>query len=132
MTREEARKAAEVMLAYANGEEVEVMGFGGQYKTVEKPSFDWEKIKYRVKPKPTYRPFKDKEECWNEMLKHEPFGWVKKINGGYKQIMAIHMDMFNKHCADFAGQTGTACFEFEYIYKNYTFTDGTPFGIKEG
>lgn len=132
MTIEEARKAAEVMLAYANGEEVEVIGFGGQYKIVENPSFNWEKMKYRVKPKPTYRPFEDKEECWNEMLKHEPFGWVKKINGGYKQIMAIHMDMFNKHCADFSGQTGTACFEFEYIYKNYTFADGTPFGIKEG
>lgn len=80
---------------------------------------------------PTYRPFKSQEECWNEMLKHEPFGWIKKINGGYKQIMAIHMDIFNKHCADFAGQTGTASFELEYIYKNYTFTDGTPFGIKE-
>lgn len=80
---------------------------------------------------PSYRPFKDAEECWQEMLKHEPFGWVKRINGGYKQIMAIHMDMFNKHCADFAGQTGTACFGLEYIYKNYTFTDGTPFGIKE-
>ena len=80
---------------------------------------------------PAYRPFKDKEECWNEMLKHQPFGWTKKINGGYKHIMAIHMDMFNKHCADFAGQTGIACFELEYIYKNYTFADGTPFGIKE-
>ena len=80
---------------------------------------------------PSYRPFKDVEECWQEMLKHEPFGWIKKINGGYKQIMAIHMDMFNKHCADFVGQTGTACFELGYIYKNYTFTDGTPFGIKE-
>lgn len=79
---------------------------------------------------PAYRPFKDAEECWNEMLKHEPFGWVKKINGGYKQIMAIHMDIFNKYCADFAGQTGTACFELEYISKNYTFADGTPFGIK--
>lgn len=27
---------------------------------------------------PSYRPFKNQEECWNEMLKHEPFGWVKK------------------------------------------------------
>lgn len=65
------------------------------------------------------------------MQKHQPFGWVKKINGGYKQIMAVHTDMFNKHCADFAGQTGTACFELEYIYKKYTFADGAPFGIKE-
>lgn len=80
---------------------------------------------------PTYRAFKNMAECWDEMLKHEPFGWVKKINGGYKQIMAIRMDIFNKHYADFAGQTGTACFELEYIYKNYTFADGAPFGIEE-
>ena len=65
------------------------------------------------------------------MHNHPDFGWVKRINGGYKQIMSIHIDIFNKHCAGFAGQTGTACFEFEYIYKKYTFTDGTPFGIKE-
>lgn len=78
MTREEARKAAEVMLAYANGEKIEAMDFGGKYNSAENPSFSWDKIKYRVKPKPTYRPFEDKEECWNEMLKHEPFGWVKK------------------------------------------------------
>lgn len=78
-----------------------------------------------------YRPFKDKNECWNEMHNHPDFGWVKRINGGYKQIMSIHTDIFNKQCAGFAGQTGTACFEFEYIYKKYTFTDGTPFGIKE-
>ena len=79
----------------------------------------------------SYRPFKNAEECWQEMQKHQPFGWVKRINGGYKQIMAIHIDMFNKHYADFAGQTGIECFKFEYIYKKYKFTDGTPFGIKE-
>lgn len=131
MTREEARKAAEVMLAYANGEEVEGMDFDGKYRPAENPSFSWDKIKYRVKSKPTYRPFRSKDECWNEMHKHPDFGWVKRINGEYKQIMAIHIDMFNKYCADFAGQTGTAGFEFEYIYINYTFTDGAPFGIKE-
>ena len=29
------------------------------------------------KIEPKYRPFRTKEECWNEMLKHQPFGWVK-------------------------------------------------------
>lgn len=28
-----------------------------------------------------YRPFKDAEECWAEMLEHQPFGWVKDRNG---------------------------------------------------
>lgn len=32
---------------------------------------------YRIKPEPKFRPFKDAEECWQEMQKHQPFGWVK-------------------------------------------------------
>lgn len=36
---------------------------------------------YRIKPETTYRPFKDAEECWAEMLEHQPFGWVKDRNG---------------------------------------------------
>lgn len=31
----------------------------------------WGNIEYRIKPE---RPFKDAEECWNEMQKHQPFG----------------------------------------------------------
>ena len=31
---------------------------------------------YRIKPEPKYRPFKNGEECWQEMSKHQPFGWV--------------------------------------------------------
>ena len=65
MTREEARKAAEVMLAYANGEEIEIAYSNSSYQTVTSPEFNWGKVEYRVKPKPTYRPFKDNEECWN-------------------------------------------------------------------
>ena len=32
---------------------------------------------YRIKPEAKYRPFKNVEECWQEMLKHQPFGWIK-------------------------------------------------------
>ena len=132
MTREEAKELMPIIQAWAEGKPIEIYN-NREWKDliIESANFDCEPSCYRIKPEPKYRPFKTKEECWNEMLKHQPFGWVKKINGGYKQIMAIHIDIFNKHCVGFAGQTGTACFEFEYIYKNYTFTDGTPFGIKE-
>ena len=86
MTREEASKAAEVMLAYANGEEIEVLSFG-EYEPCKSPSFNWWDGRglrnYRVKTKPTYRPFKDNEECWNEMLKHQPFGWLIDTDGDY-------------------------------------------------
>lgn len=130
MTREEAKELLPIMQAFAEGKTIEFRGLGGAWKVAQTPTWS-SHLFYRIKPEPKYRPFKTLEECWEEMHNHPDFGWVKRINGGYKQIMAIHIDIFNKHCAGFAGQTGTACFGFEYIYKKYTFTDGTPFGIKE-
>lgn len=129
MTREEAKELLPIIQAFAEGKTIQDW-INDTWKDKEYTSFG-ELSQSPIKPQPKYRPFKTQEECWNEMHNHPDFGWVKRINGGYKQIMAIHTDIFNKHCADFAGQTGTACFEFEYIYKKYTFTDGTPFGIKE-
>ena len=126
MTREEARKAAEIMLAYANGEEIETLCFG-EYIPCEGPSFNWvdgKSIKnYRIKPKPRYRPFKTQEECWNEMLKHQPFGWVKEIpsemlyliNGMSNESIVIVEDINS----------------FKEAMNIYEFKDGTPFGIKE-
>lgn len=66
-----------------------------------------------VVPEPKYRPFKDAEECWQEMQKHQPFGWVK-TDEGYEQIWHVNKgDNFNA------------------TLKTCTFADGTPFGIKE-
>lgn len=114
MTREEARKAAEVMLAYANGEEIEIAYSNSSYQTVTSPEFDWGKVEYRVKTKPTYRPFKDKEECWNEMLKHEPFGWLIDKDGDYLLPSTAGDDT-----------------DFICRFRVLKFADGTPFGIKE-
>ena len=119
MTREEARKAAEVMLAYANGEEIEAMCLSGNYKHIENPGFSWGTLNYRVKPNQTYRPFKNMEECWNEMLKHEPFAWLKHKETHIYEVCRKVYDL---------GIFGES---FNDAYKYYTFADGTPFGIKE-
>lgn len=133
MTREEAKELLPIIQAYAEGKTIQIKKEGDWLEVGENTEvyFSESPSDYRIKSEPKYRPFKNQEECWEEMHNHPDFGWVKRINGGYKQIMAIHIDIFNKHCAEFAGQTGTACFTFEYIYIKYTFTDGTPFGIKE-
>ena len=68
---------------------------------------------YRIKPEAKYRPFKNAEECWQEMLKHQPFGWVK-TDSGYEPIWHVN-----------EGD------DFNLTFKNSTFADGTPFGIKE-
>ena len=82
---------------------------------------------YRIKPDPKYRPFKDAEECWQEMQKHQPFGWIKdKEDGHYTLITAI-----NKTDVDQIALNGNTGWLFCSISKFYTFADGTPFGINE-
>lgn len=78
---------------------------------------------YRIKPEQKYRPFKNAEECWNEMQKHQPFGWVK-IGDWYCTIKEIRPT-----CAFCHG--GGDVFHYEDMVKQIIFADGTPFGIKE-
>ena len=81
---------------------------------------------YRIKPEPTYRPFKDVKECWNEMLKHKPFGWIKGKEGEhYSLITSIIADEEEVYINGIGG------FVLDENMEHYTFADGTPFGIKE-
>ena len=80
---------------------------------------------FRIKPEPNYRPFKDAEECWQEMLKHEPFGWVKDKEDG-RLILIAEIDR--------VGNISLFCnggWDFDGIKDNFTFADGTQFGILE-
>lgn len=78
---------------------------------------------YRIKPK--YRPFKDAEECWNEMLKHQPFGWVK-CESCYNTIVSVsNIDVVLVSCS---GDSITQ--PFDEVMDDSTFADGTPFGVK--
>lgn len=122
------------MLAYADGKEIEkndeVHGwFSAEYKKGE-VDFQWQDYHYRIKPEPKYRPFKDAEECWQEMRKHQPFGWVKDKDGALMLITQIEK---NQNVEDgflvwFSDSNGTA----KGLFQNTTFADGTPFGAKEG
>lgn len=127
MTREKARKAAEVMMAYAEGKEIEFKTKKAEnWQLCEEKGelfFNWQDSEYRIKKEPTYRPFKNAKECWAEMLKHQPFGWIR--NGVYYQLIrnvnnaSIYVDYFVKE------------FNYEEALGEFIFIDGTPFGIKE-
>ena len=128
MNREEARKAAEVMLAYADGKKIEYkpVGIKGiQYwNTIDGTLvFNWHENSYRIKPESKYRPFKDAEECWQEMQKHQPFGWIKdKEDGHYILITFVDDKLCLNAYSDWA---------MSDVMDYYTFADGQPFGIKE-
>lgn len=121
MTREEARKAAEVMMAYADGKEIEIFNSIKEWKISQCPAFNWGECHYRIKKEPTYRPFKDKEECWAEMQKHQPFGWVM-AREAFRQGLIIGNCYI---CLE--GIT----FDYNEAFEEVKFLDGTPFGIKE-
>lgn len=63
MTREDARKAAEIMMAYANGKDLQVSEKGKvDWCFVSSPSFNWWVNEYRVAPELKYHPFEIKVE----------------------------------------------------------------------
>lgn len=86
---------------------------------------------YRIKPESKYRPFKDAEECWNEMQKHQPVGWVKPApeRAMYRSSYALITDLWSS-VVYISGNNNEECY-YENAVNDYTFADGTPFGIKE-
>ena len=122
MTREEAKELLPIIQEFAEGKIIE-MNFGGNiWKAISNPDFKNGAENYRIKPEPKYRPFKSQEECWEEMLKHQPFGWIKRINGN---------DLFRISSVNCGGITTLVYYRFSISFEQFTFIDDTPFGIKE-
>ena len=120
MTREEAKKFLPIIQAFAEGKKIEMYYHSDkEWKDVFNPLFNL-CCEYRVKPEPKYRPFKDADECWNEMLKHKPFGWV--IEKEYSEHFHINS----------MGESGAGGYTYRKAFKELIFADGAPFGIKEG
>lgn len=78
---------------------------------------------YRIKPGSKYRPFKDAEECWQEMQKHQPFGWIKDKEDGHYTLITCVDDKVCLNAHNDWDMSGTM--------NNFTFADGEPFGMKE-
>ena len=123
MTREEAKELLPIIQAFAEGKTIQTLNEG---KWCDLYNIDFKKSidKYRIKPEPKYRPFKSQEECWNEMLKHQPLGWLRS-----KRIKDIYLliTIINNKIRIFADLP----LRFSRAYREYEFLDGTPFGIKE-
>ena len=123
MTREEAKEMLPIIQAWADGKIIQVRE-KGRWVELCIDDFTRSPDMYRIKPEPKYRPFKTQEECWNEMLEHQPFGWVrsKKCKALLWNVTSINKDDITIICDYYKFHRAFECFEF---------TDGTPFGIKE-
>ena len=126
MTREEIKKMLPILQAFADGKTIEsrcIKGDKSLWYDDEDPIFDND-LEYRIKPEIKYSPFANAEECWHEMQKHQPFGWVEWNDVRYNiyVVSSTSVCLINGNCANM---------DFAYAYQKLTFADGTPFGVKE-
>ena len=124
MTREEAKELLPIIQAWAEGKTIQVQTDSKSWSDITKDLYPCNHPSlYRIKPEPKYRPFKSYEECWHEMLKHQPFGWIK-IND-IKRLRNINSI---DNCTI---DINNSILHFDTAFNIYKFADGTPFGIKE-
>lgn len=129
MTREQAKAILPIIQAYAEGKTIQYRTSNNEWVDTYKPSFSNSSSNYRIKPEPKYRPFKTKEECWDELLKHQPFSYITDDLGNVTQVNGLKLDTFNEL---FISISCSPClFETSYLLDRYKFIDGTPFGINE-
>lgn len=132
MDRNQAKEFYPILQAFAEGKVIETRIDPSTLKRKDTPN-DWTEMKeigywnnteYRIKPEPKYRPFKDAKECWQEMQKHQPFGWMKfkDTECGYYMLTSV--------AAGVGVGINDSLFSYERIFNDYTFADGTPFGVK--
>lgn len=137
MINEQIKQLVNVLQAYLNGKTIQYYDVDYSFKIAhpgernfnnkwvdvdEDHIFKLDLYEYRIKPEPNYRPFKNAEECWQEMQKHQPFGWIKSNDDGhYSMTMMVYDDVIRI--------SGNNLWSFDDTMNNYTFADGTPFGI---
>ena len=124
MNRKEAKELMPIIQAFAEGKAIEsrcIKGDKSLWYDDEDPSFDND-LEYRIKPEINYISFKNAEECWQEMQKHQPFGWVKstlfKDFALVKRVTTLYVEI-NRDIIDYKDSL-----------EKFTFADGTPFGVK--
>ena len=139
MDRNQAKEFYPILQAFAEGKTIETrrkpttdnngVTKDGWYEfndwTEMKELEYWVNVEFRIKPEAKYRPFKDAEECWAEMQKHQPFGWIK-CKEGYFNI--VYVDDYYVGLAD--KDNSSILLASKNSYQDNTFVDGTPFGVK--
>lgn len=130
MDRNQAKEFYPILQAYAEGKVIEcrtkpsfIEGTDVPNEWTEMKEIEyWKKTEYRIKPEQKYRPFANVEECWTEMLKHQPFGWT------YDYTNNIWDSIARVTSSGIIYEEDMRC--FEDVFNRVKFADGVPFGVK--
>lgn len=135
MTREEAKKILPILTAFVEGRQIQWFDhdinkwIDCTRNGIADYHFFTDNDDYRIKPEPKYRPFRNGSECWEEIQKHEPFGWVKvKIDPTNTTVGIAEV---NDTYIFLSGSYSNESIDYEEAFEKLTFLDGTPFGKKE-
>ena len=131
MTREEAKELMPIIQAFVEGKTIEYREYDGEWKEAHTPTWS-SRLFYRIKPEIKCRPFKSKEECLEEMQKHHPFGRLKSKNDGrFRFIDKVTWSESYREAIIELSANESLLRGSNSVFEEYTFADGTPFGIKE-
>lgn len=126
MTRELVKELLPIIKAFAEGKTIQFRTNNRSWVDLVDNNLEINVLfEYRIKPEPKYRPFKSQEECWQEMHKHPDFGWII-YNKKYYSICDVTSNEIT-----ILYECDPCCLDLKSCMEEVTFTDGTPFGIKE-
>ena len=135
MDRNQAKELLPIVQAYAEGKNIQYNSVTSGWCDIteseglpmgfleEKPSY------FRIKKEFIYRPFANAEECWAEMLEHQPFGWIHVTDDNlYHNIIMLAPEI---GCHEAYIRIGNCTVRgLEETFRIATFADGQPFGVK--
>ena len=131
MDRNQAKEFYPILQAFSEGKVIECRTKPSALSKSWRDMNDWTEMKeiefwnnteYRVKPKQKYRPFRDAKECWQEMQKHQPFGWVKSTL--FKDLDLV------QRVTNLYVEINREIIDYKDSLEKFTFADGTHFCVK--
>lgn len=134
MTREELKEAMPILTAFVDGKTIQCYDHNTGTWVDEREQLHTADLylwpsDFRIKPEPTYRPFKDGAECFEAMQKQEAFGWVKIKGDPFNMIIGIAE--VNECNVFLSGSRSEDPIDFKEALEKLIFADGEPFGMKE-
>lgn len=119
----------EVMQAYERGERIECRDLGTEswYPVSNDPDWsndhDWNMsdFEYRIKPKPTYRPYKNIQEFLQAQKEHGIYLQEKETRC---MIMPLGVNYYRVTIP-------SRSYRYKQLLNTFVWQDGTPCGVKE-
>jgi len=126
----------EVMKAYAEGKKIQWRISGCKWEdwtSCDDPIWNWSRYEFRIKSEEKYRPYRDTGEMIEDFRRKVGMGqpslflpaiWIKANDGFVSFISEYGSDcIWRATCQESITMNG--------LFRNFTYLDGSPCGMKE-